>query len=152
MKTWTFYLAFSNSSIFQVSFLSIFLSQALLSLSLSHFLKRNLFRLKLSWLCNGVTRFQREKKFRNLLFLKKTTESPFLLKINECCGCCSSVGKASWVKVPQRGATELTWVWFPVTAKELGEKSKPRYLRECEVKHMYADISARIWLVAKNCH
>ena len=35
-----------------------------------------------------------------------------------CCSHGSSVGKASWVKVPQ-----LTSVWFPVSAQELGEKS-----------------------------
>ena len=35
----------------------------------------------------------------------------------------SSVGKASWIKVPQRGATEPTGVRFPVAEYELGEKS-----------------------------
>ena len=52
-------------------------------------------------------------------------QRPILLNIlrpSFCRGHSSSIGKASWIKVPQRGATKLTWVWFLVAASELGEK------------------------------
>ena len=52
--------------------------------------------------------------------------------------------------VPQGGATEPPDdSLILVAALELEEKSEPRYLWECEAKHMYTEISARIGLVEK---
>ena len=62
----------------------------------------------------------------------------------------SSVGKASWIKAPQGGAIEPTDAsLIPGFSIGVRKKSWPRHVRECEAKHMYAEISVWIGLGVK---
>ena len=61
--------------------------------------------------------------FKLLLWMELIRALPTICSFQVTFGCSCSAGKASWIKVPLRGATQLTRARFPVAAKELGKKS-----------------------------